>query len=279
MARMPGAEWVGPHHDNGTMAKYDIVCLHTIVGTAPAHAAHFSTRGDGHIYQSRDTAFRSAANLDGNYRVIAIENADRDGAFSPWNTNDGHAVPAFTAQQIEAIARICSWAYFTHGIPLVACPDSRPGSKGIAYHRQGISGNWAGYYYDGVVPGGEVWTASSGKVCPGDRRIAQVPQIIARAREIAGLSVVQRKEDMTVRLVRGDSTTQVPGKSYAYGNLLFMVLFDPNYEAGAERKYMVAGPAQRILQKIQGGIDVVDQSDLDNIPFAPGGEIPENVLH
>jgi hypothetical protein len=50
----------------------DIVCIHTIVGTAPALAAHFSTRGDGHIWQHRDTTRQSAANLYGNNHIIAI---------------------------------------------------------------------------------------------------------------------------------------------------------------------------------------------------------------
>lgn len=189
---MPGAEWVGSTgtHDNGDMRRYDVVCIHTIVGNPPAHAAHFSTRSDGHIYQSRDTAWQSAANYQGNPRVIAIENDDMGAPFPAWDTRDGHAVPAFTSQQLEAIAKICAWAYKTHGIPLVACPNSRPESRGIAYHRQGIDGNFLaeGYAYGGRVPGGEVWTLHRGKVCPGDRRIRQIPTIIARARTLAGLS-------------------------------------------------------------------------------------------
>ena len=167
------------------MSRYDIVCIHTTGGSrAPAHAAHFSTRADGKIYQSRDTKFRSAANLQGNPRVIAIENEDVGPAFAEWDRDDGHAVPAFTAGQLEAIAKICAWVHQTHGVPLVPCPNSKPGSKGIAYHRQGIDGNWQGYEFRGRVRGGEVWTESRGKVCPGDRRIAQIPRIIARAREI-----------------------------------------------------------------------------------------------
>lgn len=72
MARMPGVKQDG-QHGSVLMARYDIVCIHTIVGYAPASAAHFSTKADGTIIQSRDTAYRSAANLDGNHRVIAIE--------------------------------------------------------------------------------------------------------------------------------------------------------------------------------------------------------------
>ncbi len=164
----------------------DIVCLHTIVGTAPASAAHFSTNGAGKIWQHRDTNKQSAANYYGNNHIIAIENEDRGAYFPAWNVNDGHAVPGFTNAQIEAIAQICAWANQTHGIPLVQCPNSKRGSRGIAYHRQGIDGNWAGYAYAGRVAGGEVWTTSKGKVCPGDRRIAQIPQIIDRAKQIVG---------------------------------------------------------------------------------------------
>ncbi|WHI47559.1 peptidoglycan-binding protein [Microbulbifer sp. JMSA004] len=185
MARMPGAIRER-EYGKVPMTRHDIVCLHTIVGFAPAHAAHFSTKADGTIIQSRDTDYRSAANRSGNYRVIAVENEDHGPAFGDWNVDDGHAVPAFTEQQIEAIAKICVWAHKTHDIPLVECPNSKPGSRGIAYHRQGIDGNWSGYDYSGRISGGEKWSNAGGKVCPGDRRISQIPQIIARAIQIAG---------------------------------------------------------------------------------------------
>lgn len=189
MAVMPGAHFTDAVR--GTlMDRYDIVCAHTIVGYAPANPAHFSTSASGYIWQSRDTKYRSAANLNGNPRVIAIENEDHGPRYGPWS---GSNVPGFTAEQVESIAQICAWANRVHGIPLVPCPDSKPGSRGIAYHRQGIDGNWGGYAYGGRVPGGEVWSTSTGKVCPGDRRITQLlTQIIPRARQIAGL-----ENDMT----------------------------------------------------------------------------------
>lgn len=186
MATMPGAEFVG-EHGSKPMLRHDIVCIHTIVGFAPAHKAHFSTTGDGRVLQSRDTKFQSGANADGNPRVIAVENEDMGPLFPQWNTQDGHAVPDFTDAQVEAIAQICAWASKTHGIPLVPCPDSRPGSRGIAYHRQGIKGNWGPFKFSGVVPGGEIWTLTNGKVCPGDRRITTLlERIIPRAVQIAG---------------------------------------------------------------------------------------------
>lgn len=191
MARMPGTTWVGEQSPRTPMTRYDALVEHTIVGYAPAHAAHFSTKADGTILQSRDTAYRSAACLDGNYRIIAIENEDTGPAFPRWTGSD---VPPLTAAQVEANARILAWAHKEHGIPLQLCPDSRPASRGLAFHRQGIDGDFGPYRFGGRVSGGEVWTSSFGKVCPGDNRIAQLPAILARARVLAGNPPIAPKE-------------------------------------------------------------------------------------
>lgn len=182
MARMPGAEWLGEHSPRRPMARYDGVCVHTIVGFAPAHAAHFSVKLDGTILQSRDTAFQSAGNLDGNPRIIVIENED-----------GGKDIP-LTPAQLESNAVIYAWAHKKHGIPLQLCPDSRPSSRGLMVHRQGIDGNFVlpanthglpRSMWLGRVSGGERWSTSGGKVCPRDNKIAQVPAILKRAKEIA----------------------------------------------------------------------------------------------
>lgn len=218
MARMPEAQWVGPRHDNGVMTRWDILCAHTIVGYPPAHAAHFSTGPNGEIWQSRDTAYRSAANYNGNHRVISVENGDHGPAYGAWNTRDGHAVPGFTDAQMWALAKIIVWAHRTHGIPIQLCPDSRPGSRGIAYHRQGCDSpnNFAGYAYKGRVSGGEVWSTSVGKVCPGDRRIKQLIEIIIpRAKQLAAGGPLKEDDEMAswldepsgVGYTRPDGTT------------------------------------------------------------------------
>jgi hypothetical protein len=181
MPRMPGTLWRPAEFTQVRMSRYDIFCIHTIVGFAPAQAAHFSTTADGDIIQSRDTLFRSAANLDGNHRVVASENEDHGSRFGAWDTRNGHAVPAFTPEQVKANSEIALWLHDEHGIPLELCPNSRPESRGLAYHRQGIDGNFGDYKYPGRVSGGEVWTKHFGKVCPGDRRIAQREDILELA--------------------------------------------------------------------------------------------------
>lgn len=207
MARMPDVPFLGIT-SSGQMRRWDIVCVHTIVGfQSGGNAAHFTTGAGGHIIQARDTIFQSAANYLGNYRVIAIENEDQGPAFGGWNTRDGHAVPGFTDAQAEAIAKICAWAHREHGIPLVLCPDSRTSSRGIAYHRQGVDGDFGPFAFGGRVFGGELWSTSTGKVCPGDRRIRQlIDVIIPRARVIAGLQspsfpgVEDDMADLTIKL-------------------------------------------------------------------------------
>jgi hypothetical protein len=96
---------------------------------------------------------------------------------------------------------------------------------------------------------------------------------------VPGVQTPRRKaEDMTLRLVRGNSTQQVPGKTFRFGDLRFYVEQDPRLPKKAQRWYTRDTPAQRILEKSQGGVDVVEQKDLDAIPFGPGGEIPPDVL-
>ncbi len=200
MARMPSAVWKPLKASTSRISSYDIVCIHTMVGSLVGTDgyfrrltngvnSHFGTDGQGAIWQWVDTAFRSGANYNGNHRIISIENADIGPGFPTWNTNDGGAVPAFTAEQCEAIARILAWAHQEHGIPLVLVPDSKPGRRGIAYHRQGVPGY--------VVAGGELWSTARGKVCPGNRRIAQIPGIIERAKQIVagGPAGAYKEED------------------------------------------------------------------------------------
>jgi hypothetical protein len=201
MARHPDAVW-RPLADNWAsqplMARYDIVCIHTAVGSLEGTygyfrtgngagysgtESHFMTGANGELHQYQDTAHKAEANLNGNGRIISIENADMGPGFAPWNTKDASAVPAFTPQQIEANARVCAWAHREHGIPLVRIPDSGTSRRGIGFHWQGVPARKG----DTVSQtGGELWSLAVGKSCPGPRRRGQIDQIIARAQELVG---------------------------------------------------------------------------------------------
>jgi hypothetical protein len=84
----------------------------------------------------------------------------------------------WTANQIEAAATIYAYLHQTEGAPLQVMPNSLAGSTGLACHRFGID-PWR-------VAGGESWTSSRGKLCPGDAKVAQLPAVLARAVELIG---------------------------------------------------------------------------------------------
>jgi len=162
------------------MARHDLLVFHTMAGYL--HGAdtmfrqggytglesHFGTGWDGTLYQWQDTDWTADANMNGNPRIISVENEDSGSHFAPWkNSSD---VPDFTDQQLAVLIDLTVWACVTHDIPCVEAKDSKPTTRGIGWHRLGID-PWR-------VPGGELWSTSKGKVCPGDRRIAQIKTII-----------------------------------------------------------------------------------------------------
>ena len=209
MARMPGAIWkplAANWASQPRMRAYDIFCLHTMVGSLVGTdgyfkvgngagyggtESHFGVGPDGTIYQWQDTDFQADANGNGNHHIISSENADTGAPFPAWG---GSNVPAFTPQQVEANARIAAWLNDVHGIPLDLIPDAKPGRRGIGWHRQGVPGYMAA--------GAEKWSSAPGKVCPGDRRIAQAPAISTRAKQIrsGALATPTVQEDDTMAL-------------------------------------------------------------------------------
>jgi hypothetical protein len=198
------------------MAAPDIISLHTAVGSLAGTDAyfrkagfagphsHFGVGGNGEVWQWQDTAYRAAANYNGNHHIISVETADRGAPFADWNINDGSAVPAWTPAQCESLAQLIAAMCKAHNIPCVLIPDAKPGRRGIGFHRQGVPGY--------MVAGAEQWSTAQGKVCPGNRRIAQIPSIIARAQNIMkGVSRMATldQEDLTniARAVWGFTTS------------------------------------------------------------------------
>ena len=143
--------------------------------------AHFFVAEDGSAEQYIDTNFRSSADLEGDHDIISVES---------W---DGRRIRGWTPAQAEACAKLAAWCNKVHDIPLVRLPSSRSGLRGVGWHRLGISpaegGAFpepAGHLLGGRVPGGETWTKTPGKLCPGVPKIrGVVGAIIPRAIEIA----------------------------------------------------------------------------------------------
>jgi len=176
---MPGAirKEVTRHRTAMTARRF---VFHTAVSAAsslfdyfnqPGNAtSHFYVRADGIIEQYVSTAYRAPAQLDGNHDCISVETQDMGPAFPTWSGSD---VPAWSPAQLTALAQMSAWVAQVHSIPLTLLPDSVDGRTGFGYHRLGVD-PWR-------VPAGELWSNAYGKVCPGDRRIAQIPHILAQA--------------------------------------------------------------------------------------------------
>lgn len=180
-AKVPGTTWdpLGTQTES-RMKSHDIVCVHTMAGYFETvdrmfhdngysgTESHLGMRADGFTKQWQDLDYEADANYDGNHRCISIETEDHGPEFPPWaNSSD---VPPWTDKQIDKLVSIITWLCDEYDIPKQLVPDSKPGRRGIAYHRQGID-PWR-------VSGGELWSGSEGKVCCGDKRIKQLKEIV-----------------------------------------------------------------------------------------------------
>lgn len=170
--------------------------------------AHLYVRRDGTVEQNIDLDLQAWAGAAGNASMLWVET---QGGTTPADVRSGR----WTPQQAETLAQIAAYAHRTEGTPLDLMPDSRPASRGLATHRLGIKhSRGIGAVPGFLVAGGELWSSAVGKECPGDARVAQMPQVSARAKQIVAekaptstpASAVP-KEANTMRSVQLDNPT------------------------------------------------------------------------
>lgn len=205
-------------------------CLHVAVSNAPALRPgsnatwHFYLPKQGQAIQYVDLDYVAYAQLDGNPTMVSAESqggmvdADRE----PWTDN-----------QCEWAARILAHLHRTEGTPLQVMPDSRPESRGLGYHRLGVD-PWR-------VAGGERWSSSRGKLCPGAAKIAQVPSIVARA---AALVNGTTEEDPLAALTESEQRELLDGIRYLKKN-------------GEGDRFVHEIPS-RIIDAIEERLDAID---------------------
>lgn len=189
MAMMPGAtnRLLANQARQGLMKSYQGISLHTMVGSLAGTdsmfqkdgtvgtESHFGVGEHGEIYQWVDTKYTADANYLGSGYVISIETADYGGSFGRWNTA-GDNVPYWNAAQIVSIVEIIVWACKTHDIPIQQMKTVR--DRGIGYHAMGVPGNELPNSLRGTR---YQWSKYAGKVCPGKKRISQIPGIVKLA--------------------------------------------------------------------------------------------------
>ncbi|WP_079185180.1 peptidoglycan-binding protein [Streptomyces uncialis] len=166
MARFSGATWkpISVNFKSGGQESVYGVVIHIMDGTlagtdswfrnpAAKASSHFGTGRTGALYQWVDTADRAWTQADGNRTWLSIENEGRGG-------------DALTSAQIARCAEVLAWAHKTHGVPLQVA--SSPSGRGLGYHAMG----------------GRAW--GSHPSCPGARIVAQLPEIVKRAKALTG---------------------------------------------------------------------------------------------
>lgn len=124
--------------------------------------SHFYIRYTGVVEQYVDTRYRAPAQLEGNPNLIGIE-------------TEGLGSGLWRPAQVDSILPLWRWLNTQHAIPLVMMPDSKSTRRGIAPHRWGIDPY--------RVAGGEQWSTSFAKACPGSDRVKQLPQLVALVQE------------------------------------------------------------------------------------------------
>lgn len=188
MARYPDATWRpidSSYLPSSSLSLHNRVNLHTAVALGSLHgyfnqpnrpSSHFYVLKSGAVEQYVDTGKRAEADLDGNDATVSIE--------TEGGTSSDPDAETWTPAQVEAIVDLCRWIMDTHNIPLRLATSSKTDStsKGLSWHRLGIDGNFpalpsilAGRQQRG---GGMHYSSSFGKVCPGDKKIEQVPGIL-----------------------------------------------------------------------------------------------------
>ncbi|WP_171468229.1 N-acetylmuramoyl-L-alanine amidase [Cellulosimicrobium sp. 72-3] len=125
-------------------------------------SSHFYVKYNGVVEQYLDTSVTAWTQRSGNASCIGIETQGK---------GDG----TWTEAQLSALAPLLKWLCQYYSLPVSDMRNSLPNSTGIGLHRYGID-PWR-------VSGGEVWGAN-GKVCPGDGRVAQLPGLLQRVRNL-----------------------------------------------------------------------------------------------
>lgn len=163
--KYPGARW-RPLPEQGTQRAITPtqLVLHSAVGrgsifgylakTSVVVESTWWVGLDGKVEQYMSAREKAEAQWLGNPRALSVETADNgDPDTFPW-----------TREQVEALAQLAAWCHVHLGIPLRLCRSWD--DPGIGYHR--------------LFP---QWNPNKHS-CPGTVRIAQVEQIIARARQL-----------------------------------------------------------------------------------------------
>lgn len=132
-----------------------------------SNGSHFQVAYDGTVFQYADTDLLVYTSGSGSQRSVGIETQGK--AAGPW-----------TPEQLKAIDELLDWLCRIYDLPRRLMTSSKASERGIGYHLLGVPGNPAQKATGVSQTGGQLWSSSVGKVCPGPDRVKQMPGIITR---------------------------------------------------------------------------------------------------
>jgi uncharacterized protein YihD (DUF1040 family) len=175
-----------------------------------AASSHFFVYKDGEVEQFVDTKWQAEADLDGNDATVSIET---EGGYP----NNIANKEEWTDEQIASLVKLIVWLHNEHGFELKLASSSKTDdtSKGISWHRLGIDGNFpdlpsmlAGRKQRG---GGMHYSNATGKACPGDAKIKQIPAIVQLAVSAANSDRPEPKPEPKPEKPSGGGGSSKPG--------------------------------------------------------------------
>lgn len=211
----------------------------------------------GPAIQMLDLDLQAWTTGDGNYRMASFE--------SQGGVVNANSEP-WAEDQCENIARMYAYLHESEGAPLQLMPDSRASSKGLGYHRLGID-PWR-------VSRGEVWSKHRGKICPGQAKISQLPDILDRAIQIVRGSSTPNLTDNTDKV----TAPNIPGY-YSDKEIDMFLIYDQRYgvfwaiTADFTSKSMIHPNDREVVEAgwaaagvKYGGVRVMTTDTIDRIP-------------
>jgi len=235
------------------------------LGPGRTHS-HFYNPRSGTLRQHQEIDRQAFADGQGNSFCVSVEHWDGYPNGAPGYWRHGSDVPPLTDAQIENDARLFAHLVKHFGLPnRIATPDN---VTGLGWHRLGIAGNFGRYNPAdrktwSRAQTGLNFSSARGKVCPGDRRIDQIPEIWERAQEyLRGSSASAPKPTITT------PTTPAPAPIILEDDMA--LIQDPKgnvFATNGVTKRHIAHPNQLgDMQKIAGQIQKVSQATADAIP-------------
>jgi hypothetical protein len=228
---------------------------------------HFYLPKVGTGVQMIDLDLQSWSSYQGNTDTTASEAQGGLGTAA-----DVNAEP-WSDDQAESLAQILAHLHRTEGVPIQVMPDSRPGSRGLGYHREGID-PWR-------VAGGQLWSTHPGKLCPGDRKAAMIPAIVTRAAQLVAQPTPTPEDNMVpLDLLNAPISWQPPGATKpSTFSLATWLVWTNFYSASTDAKCdqllaalkaspsMTAGEAEKIVKEVRENPDLF--AKMMEHPHAP----------